>query len=152
MVLAIFPLLKAPESGTDLSCLGIFLCMLNWSLIEIIRFGFYFLKAVSPDSALSKVFGHLRYNVFIFAYILGVSGENLAIYYGYKQLVLNESLGILPFWTVRMPNAWNFAFELRYFLIISPLLYLGGFPGLYMHMWRQRAKFYVTATQKVKIQ
>jgi hypothetical protein len=23
-------------------------------------------------------------------------------------------------------------------------MYLGGFPGLYMHMWAQRAKFYGT--------
>ena len=142
MVLAIFPLLKAPKTPTDLSCLGTFLCMLNWSLIEVIRFGFYFTKNQMPDSGLSKVFGHLRYNVFIFAYILGVTGENVAIYYGYQEFVKEEAAGVFPPWTIRMPNAWNFAFEFRYLLLISPLLYLGGFPGLYMYMWNQRAKFY----------
>ena len=83
MVLAIFPLLKAPKSPNDMSTVGIFLCMINWSLIEVIRFGFYFAKAQSPESGLSRLFGHLRYNVFIFAYILGVTGELFAIYYGY---------------------------------------------------------------------
>ena len=145
MVLSIFPLLKAPPSPTDLSCLGIFLCMLNWSMIEVIRFGFYYSKADNADSGLSKLFGHLRYNVFIFAYILGVAGELITIYYGYQELVKADEAGRLPPWTVRMPNAWNFVFEFRSFLYVSPLMYLGGFPGLYMHMWAQRAKFYGAA-------
>ena len=150
MVLAIFPLLKTPKSPTDMSTVGIFLCMINWSLIEVIRFGFYFAKAQSPDSGLSRLFGHFRYNVFIFAYILGVAGENFAIYYGYQELVKIDESGVMPPWTIRMPNAWNFAFEFRTFMKISPLLYVGGFPGLYMHMWAQRAKFY--GAKKVKSQ
>ena len=83
MVLSIFPLLKAPSSPTDMSTVGIFLCMMNWSMIEVIRFGFYFSKAQNPDGLLCKILSHLRYNVFIFAYVLGVTGENFAIYYGY---------------------------------------------------------------------
>jgi hypothetical protein len=84
VTLTLFPLFKSPPSPTDISCLGMFLTLLNWSMIEVVRFGFYFSKAENPDSALSKIFGHLRYNVFIFAYILGVSGELIAIYYGYQ--------------------------------------------------------------------
>jgi Protein tyrosine phosphatase-like protein, PTPLA len=83
MVLAIFPLLKKPVTPTDMSTVGIFLCMMNWSLIEVVRFGFYFTKAQNAESSISRFFGHLRYNVFIFAYILGVAGENFAIYYSY---------------------------------------------------------------------
>ena len=52
------------------------------------------------------------------------------------------SADIVPPWTIRLPNAWNFGFEFRNFLQLSPLMYLGGFPGLYMYMWAQRAKFY----------
>jgi hypothetical protein len=126
--------------------------MINWSLIEVIRFGYYFLKEVAPESMLCSIFGHLRYNVFIFAYILGVAGENIAIYYGYQELVKNEEDGIFPPWTIRMPNAWNFVFEFRNFLQLSPFMYLGGFPGLYMHMWRQRARFYGNSPSKVKTQ
>jgi len=84
MVLSIFPLLKPPTSPTDLSTLGIFLCMMNWSLIEVVRFGFYFTKSSSPDGLLCLLLSHLRYNIFIFAYVLGVAGENFAIYYGYQ--------------------------------------------------------------------
>jgi Protein tyrosine phosphatase-like protein, PTPLA len=143
MVLAIFPLLK-PKGTRDGDCLGVFLCMINWSMIEVIRFGFYALKQVSSngDSTLAKIFGHLRYNVFIFAYILGVSGENIAIYYGLGELNALEASGAKLPWTIRMPNKWNFVFDFKSFLLISPILYLGGFPGLYMHMWRQRARFY----------
>lgn len=142
MVVAIFPLLKEPKTPTDMSAVGIFLCMMNWSMIEVVRFGFYFSKAQSPDSFLSRVFGHLRYNIFLFAYILGVAGENFTIYYAYEELAKIDDSGLLPPWTVRMPNAFNFAFDFRGFIKISPLMYLGGFPGLYMHMLAQRKKFY----------
>ena len=45
-----------------------------------------------------------------------------------------------------MPNAWNFVFDFKSFIMITPFMYLGGFPGLYMHMWRQRSKFYGSAS------
>jgi len=86
MVIMIFPAVKKPNGPQDLSCLGVFLCMINWSMIEVIRFGFYASKAAFGDNALTNLFGHLRYNVFIFAYILGVAGENVAIYYTYQNL------------------------------------------------------------------
>ena len=41
-------------------------------------------------------------------------------------------------YALRMPNAWNFAFEYAQLLRIAPLLQLVGFLGLYMHMMEQR--------------
>ena len=57
--------------------------MLNWSMIEVVRFGFYATKALVPTSSVARFFGHLRYNVFIFAYVLGVTGELIAVYFGF---------------------------------------------------------------------
>ena len=47
-----------------------------------------------------------------------------------------------PF-SVYMPNKLNFAFHFDMFLkYVIPTVYLFAFPGLYMHMVRQRQKFY----------
>lgn len=122
------------------------LCMLNWALIEVVRFGFYAAKAFG--GFIGEVFGHLRYNTFIFAYVLGVSGELAALYFGYKEIAAMDS----PPLTVLMPNRWNFVFDFVAFLKVSPFIYAAGFPGLYMHMWSQRARFYkpLDATKKAQ--
>ena len=44
--------------------------------------------------------------------------------------------------TIRMPNKWNFVFDFVDFIRLAPFFYITGFPGLYMHMWSQRARFY----------
>lgn len=123
------------------------LCMLNWSLIEVVRFGFYATKALK-SGPLERVFGHLRYNTFIFAYVLGVTGELVALYFGYQKIAALPS----HFLTIHMPNKWNFVFDFVTFLQIAPFIYAAGFPGLYMHMWSQRARFYkpLDATKKAQ--
>ena len=144
-----FPLIKyVPgqyNGGNTWGAFSIFLCLLNWSLIEVVRFGFYTTKAFSKDGSkntVADIFGHLRYNIFIFAYILGVSGELIAIFFGYQELAK------LPYeqrpLTVYMPNKVNFVFDLQAFLFLSPIFYALAFPGLYMHMWTQRGRFYKT--------
>ena len=141
-----FPLIN-PTSPTDLQAFSVFIVLINWCLVEVIRFGFYASKQ-SQATILSNFFGHLRYNVFIVAYILGVLGEILGIIFATREL--NKlALSEHPY-TILMPNAWNFAFHFECFAIISPFLYLPGFPGLYMHMWRQRAKFYAVPTSTDK--
>ena len=114
-------------------------------MIEVVRFGFYSTKELFGEGPVANIFGHLRYNIFIFAYILGVTGENIACYYAYQEISRLDEAGKSMPWTIRMPNKWNFVFDFRWFLSLSPLMYLGGFPGLYLHMWSQRAKFYGTA-------
>jgi hypothetical protein len=81
MVVSIFPNIEVPKTTQDLQCIGVFLCLINWSMIEVIRFGFYASKEILGDGFVASLFGHLRYNVFIFAYILGVAGENIACYF-----------------------------------------------------------------------
>ena len=129
VVHGIFPYVKEPEGQ-----FSIIICVLMWSIIEVIRFSFYTIKQFPKlaESKLSVILGHVRYNTFIPVYPTGVTGELLAVYYAYQNI---HGTTDKPF-TVRMPNKWNFAFEYEYFLIIVPLVYLVEFPKLYMHMFR----------------
>lgn len=112
--------------------------MINWSLIECIRFAYYMTRGMPK---VNRLLGVLRYNVFIIAYILGVSGELIGIYWVYfnieKMPVSERPL------TYLMPNAWNFAIDILPLIkYVVPLLYILLFPQLYTHMWAQRARFY----------
>ena len=113
MVLSIFPNIEKPHGPQDWQCIGIFLCLINWSMIEVIRFGFYSSKEMFGDGAIANLFGHFRYNIFIFAYILGVAGENIACYYAYQEITRLDEAGQQVPWTIRMPNKWNFVFDFR---------------------------------------
>lgn len=129
------------------------MCLLNWSMIEVIRFGFYTLKAFNPQGrlgdALTDTFGHFRYNSFIFAYPLGVTGELLAVYQSYQVLSAMPANDPARPLTWLMPNKWNFVFDLQSFMFVSPVFYLAGFPGLYMYMWTQRGRFYTSLKEKL---
>ena len=116
MVVSIFPNIEVPKTAQDLQCIGVFLCLINWSMIEVIRFGFYATKEILGDGFVANLFGHLRYNVFIFAYILGVAGENIACYFALQEMNRMERAGLPLPWTIRMPNTWNFVFDFRNFV------------------------------------
>jgi very-long-chain (3R)-3-hydroxyacyl-CoA dehydratase len=95
-------------------------------MIEVIRYGYYAVKSINrlSNTWIATLFGHFRYNTFIFAYILGASGEVWALYYAYYAVAAMQEK---PF-TIRMPNTWNFAFDYQSILMIMPLIYVYGFP------------------------
>ncbi|CDW86958.1 ptpla domain protein [Stylonychia lemnae] len=134
IVYGVFPYVKNPEGQ-----FGIIICALMWSTIEVIRFSFYLIKQfkILSNSKLATFLGYIRYTTFIPVYPTGVAGELIAIYYTVLNL---SSMNTKPF-TINMPNKYNFAFDYQMYLCITPIFYLLGFPGLYMHMFRQRAKF-----------
>lgn len=47
VALAIFPIIAKPTTPNAPNTVGVFLCMMNWSMIEVIRFGFYASKALT---------------------------------------------------------------------------------------------------------
>ena len=49
-----------------------------------------------------------------------------------------------------MPNAYNFVYDFEIMLLITPIPYVIGFPNLYMHMFRQRARFYSPPVAEAK--
>ena len=56
---------------------AVYFCIIPWCITEIVRFCFYELTFLKP------VFAHLRYNLFIVLYPIGVSGELACCYYAY---------------------------------------------------------------------
>ena len=117
---------------------------LPWAITECVRYPFYQFKV------LQQYLGHLRYNLFIVLYPIGVAGELLCCYKLY-QISLTRARNDKPY-TIDMPNTWNFAFDFETVVMyILPVIYLFGFPPLYMYMLSQRKKFYAPETStKIK--
>jgi len=113
----------------------VFMAVISWSIGEMVRYPFYQFKSWQP------ILGHLRYNVFIPLYPVGVAGEILCFYWLYQESIkLPQSEKPLTF---SMPNTLNvgFSFELfAYFAV--PLIYGLSWPPMYMYMFAQRKKFY----------
>lgn len=119
---------------------GILLCVLAWSVTEIIRYGYYAVNAVSrvPPALL-----FLRYSTFYLLYPLGVTGELLCIYHSLSDVAAKK------FWAIPVLNeVVTFAAQYHaifsvlyyYFLIFYMLLYVPMFPMLFGHLMKQRKK------------
>lgn len=113
----------------------IFMVALPWAITECIRYPFYQFKS------LQSILGHLRYNLFIVLYPIGVAGELLCCYQLY--LISNSLARKAKPYTIDMPNSINVAFDFEFAVTyILPVIYAFGFPPLYMYMLAQRKKFY----------
>ena len=65
----------------------IFLALFAFAIAEPVRYPFYFLKTLELDNTLvGKLFGHLRYNLFIFFYPLGAFADLMAGVYSAKNI------------------------------------------------------------------
>ncbi|KAM3966810.1 3-hydroxyacyl-CoA dehydratase 1 [Aphomia sociella] len=110
---------------------GIPLCILAWSVTEIVRYGYYTLNLVD---AVPQILLFLRYTTFIILYPVGVTGELLCMYYALDEIAEKKIA------TVLMPNDWNILFSYYYFIIFYMFLYVPLFPVLFGHMMAQRKK------------
>lgn len=120
---------------------GLPLCILAWSITEIIRYAYYALNLVDiVPSSLT----FLRYSTFLVMYPLGITGELLCMYHSLDEIFEKK------LFTVSMPNAWNFAFNYYYFLIFYMFLYIPLFPVLFGHMLSQRRKMLGKEQKKSK--
>ncbi|XP_026764005.1 very-long-chain (3R)-3-hydroxyacyl-CoA dehydratase hpo-8 [Galleria mellonella] len=110
---------------------GLALCVLAWSVTEIIRYGYYTLNLVNfvPRSLL-----FLRYSTFILLYPLGITGELLCMYHALDEIAEKN------IFTMTIPNEWNILFNYYYFVIFYMILYIPLFPVLFGHMMSQRKK------------
>jgi len=68
------------------------------------------------------MFGLLRYNAFTVCYPIGASCDLLVGFYGAKYLSGTDD------YSIRMPNAFNFAFDMSYFLYALVPVYGATFP------------------------
>lgn len=120
---------------------GLPLCILAWSITEIIRYAYYTLNLINsvPETLL-----FLRYSTFLFLYPLGITGELLCMYHSLDEIAEKQ------LFTISMPNAWNVAFNYYYFLVFYMFLYIPIFPFLYGHMLAQRRKMLSKDAKKTK--
>ena len=94
-----------------------------FSIVESSRYGFYFLKGRGLDQTkLGRIFGLLRYNTFTVCYPVGACCDCLVGFYSAKFLSGTND------YSIRMPNAFNFAFDMSYFLYALVPLYGATFP------------------------
>uniref|UniRef100_A0A2A4IV79 Very-long-chain (3R)-3-hydroxyacyl-CoA dehydratase n=1 Tax=Heliothis virescens TaxID=7102 RepID=A0A2A4IV79_HELVI len=120
---------------------GLPLCILAWSITEIIRYAYYTLNLINcvPQTLL-----FMRYSTFLILYPIGITGELLCMYHSLDEVVEKQLL------TISMPNTWNVAFNYYYFLVFYMFLYIPIFPFLYGHMLAQRRKMLGNDAKKSK--
>uniref|UniRef100_A0A0R3RWK6 Very-long-chain (3R)-3-hydroxyacyl-CoA dehydratase n=1 Tax=Elaeophora elaphi TaxID=1147741 RepID=A0A0R3RWK6_9BILA len=110
---------------------GVLLLLVAWSVTEVVRYSYYGLALIN---AVSSLHTWLRYSLFIVLYPLGVTGELLVI------LAALPEVGVKKHYTVEMPNVSNIGFSFWWYLIVYIILYIPGFPQMYMYMLQQRKK------------
>lgn len=128
-VFIVFGVLLATESAKWSP--GLPICVLAWSITEIIRYAYYTLNLLNIVPQLLLFF---RYSTFLALYPLGITGELLCMYHSLDEIAENQ------LFTILMPNKWNFIFNYYYFLIFYMFLYVPLFPFLFGHMLNQRRK------------
>ncbi|KAM3728554.1 Very-long-chain (3R)-3-hydroxyacyl-CoA dehydratase hpo-8 [Dirofilaria immitis] len=109
--------------------IGVLFLLLAWSVTEVVRYSYYGLALINAVSSL-----HTWYSFFIVLYPLGVSGELLVI------LAALPEVSAKKHFTVELPNILNIGFSFWWYLIAYIILYIPGFPQMYMYMLKQRKK------------
>ncbi|XP_028162435.1 very-long-chain (3R)-3-hydroxyacyl-CoA dehydratase hpo-8 [Ostrinia nubilalis] len=138
-VFLVFAILMALHSATVSP--GLPLCILAWSITEIVRYAFYGLNLIN---AVPQTLSYLRYSTFLILYPLGVTGEILCMYHSLDEIVEKK------LYTVSFPNDWNVAFNFYYFMYFYMFMYFPLFPYLFGHMLKQRRKVLGDDTKKTK--
>jgi very-long-chain (3R)-3-hydroxyacyl-CoA dehydratase len=108
-----------------------------FSSVESFRYAFYLVKQLScrGDSPLAVILGCIRYNSFLVCYPTGMLAEVMVL------LACANLLKSRDDYSIRMPNAANFAFDIRYFLYSLLPIYGVGFPRVYTYLLRQRRSY-----------
>jgi len=102
-----------------------------WTITEIVRYLYY---ACNLYDVVPAVLIWCRYTFFFVLYPMGVSGELLTCWRALPELHESRVLSLT------MPNRANMAIEYSYIVAFIMLLYLPGFPPLYLYMIEQRKK------------
>ena len=100
--------------------------MVSWAQAEIIRFTFYTFRS------LKDLIGHLRYNLFLVFYPLGVGSELVCVWDAFRRV--DKMPEAEQPWTVLLPNAVNFEFKFSWAIYSIYAIYSVGFPILYSYM------------------
>uniref|UniRef100_A0A7S1YKN3 very-long-chain (3R)-3-hydroxyacyl-CoA dehydratase n=1 Tax=Sexangularia sp. CB-2014 TaxID=1486929 RepID=A0A7S1YKN3_9EUKA len=129
-------LLHRPDMTSLSQRLAATIVVAAWTVTELVRYPYYLSLALPTPPLLAQYLRYLRFTLFIIAYPTGLVGELIiltATLY-HTQASLPPVLRAVPL----PPPLAHFSFSVLH--AIFYLLYLYGFPTLYRHMWRQRAK------------
>jgi very-long-chain (3R)-3-hydroxyacyl-CoA dehydratase len=107
--------------------------LLVWCLSEVIRYPWYAFSALSSGPPFAITW--LRYTAFIILYPIGVLCEMTLIYLALPILETRYQGR-----SIRLPNAFNFAFDYAIFCRILLAVYLGPWWFLYSSLLRMRRK------------
>lgn len=107
------------------------LMIFAWALADVIRYAFY-MRAGVGDQWPALLW--LRYSLFIVLYPVGIVTEWLVYYFTLGHV---DETGM---YAVRMPNAWNFAFDFGIWNRCVLVMYLYFGPFMLMYMVQQRKK------------
>ncbi|KJH41597.1 tyrosine phosphatase-like protein, PTPLA [Dictyocaulus viviparus] len=125
--------------ATARSSVGVPMLLIAWSVTEVIRYSFY---ALGLFDVVLYFLTWVRYSFFIVLYPLGVIGELLTLIGSLPEVAERKHL------TLEMPNPFNMAFSFYWVLIVLAILYIPGFPQLYLYMFAQRKKVLSTDMAK----
>merc|ERR1711907_582954 len=88
-----------------------------------------------------KLVNHARYNLFLVLFPVGNFGEGMMCYLTLKYLQTSEATWSYPYYP--LPNKLNISFFYETILLLTvPLFSLTVIPSLFMHLLKQRSKFY----------
>ena len=93
---------------------------------------------------LGRLVGHFRWNLFLVLYPIGALGDGLAGCFTIPVLKAQDHMS----YSMSMPNNYNFAFNMAYFLTAMPIMYIAQFPINFGHLLKKRREFYAEAQLK----
>ena len=122
--------------------------LLCFGIGEGVRYLYNFCTSVGIEkTAVGRIIGHLRWNVFLIIYPVGAFGDGLAAVMTIP--VVRDSDPMM--YSITMPNHLNFAFSFYYWLCAMPFMYAAQFPVNYGYLVGKRAAFYKAERDKKKI-
>lgn len=136
-VTLVWPILHVCASAR--SSVGVPMLLVAWSVTEVVRYSFY---ALGLFNAVPYFLTWIRYTFFIVLYPLGVTGELLTLIGSLPEVAEKRHFSL------EMPNSLNMAISFYWILIGCALLYIPGFPQLYLYMFAQRRKLLSTNIAK----
>ena len=109
--------------------------LIAFAVAEPVRYPYYLFKLIGmEETTLGRLYGHLRYNLFIVFYPIGAFCDLMV---GVHSVPNVGHLNYL------MPNSLNIAFNYQYFIgVIVPIIYAIMLPFNYKYLLAQRSKYY----------
>ena len=87
---------------------------------------------------IGRLVGHFRWNLFLVLYPVGALGDGMA---GCFTIPVFKATDPMPY-SILMPNKFNIAFNMAYFLTVLPVGYILQFPINFAHLLKKRREFY----------